>query len=1472
MRTAARRARGLSGILLCLLLLLCLAVTAAAADAAAHTHGDRTFLPLPADAQALTESGSYYLSGDITLGGNLVVRGEGVIVDLCLNGHMLTGGSGSCVIQVTDGAVLNIRDCYDPATHPGTEYTHSYRGPDYRYRTHTGGLITGNGGKMSGVRVSGGGALHFYGGAIAGCAPSGSGGGIYLEKGTASLYNGARILNNQAAANGGGVYVSAGRAAAPNRLNIYGGEITGNVTKAAGAGVYLSAYSEMTMSGGLIGENTQTTESELQSYGGGAVYMAVYSRADMSGGRISGNCAASACGGVFLNPLAEFCLSGQPVIADNRHADAESNLCVLFKAKGQQLGAVLVTGALEREARIGLTYTDAALADAVSLVRADGAYNGGAVAPEDFDVFFSDDPARSLLWSEAGELEICVGRVHAICGAVCSHGAGGAAIHGQVVLRPLGENFSGGHLPEGNYYLETDVVLSAPVTVSGGTVTLCLNGHELRNTGGRVFQVNAGGVLNLCDCYAAGTHAGDAYVHSYKNPQTKADVTVRGGLVSGSHSLTTPSGGVAVTGGRLNLFGGTVACASGLGGVCVTENGSFRMFGGAVNDCWSTGAGGGIYADASGTVALRGGNVLSNRARSLAGGVCAEAGFEIEGNVRILGNIVGAVEHNVYLRQGTFLTVTGPVSGMVGITMEAPGVFTTGGAAPYVRSFKADPLAGSFAEVQDGELRLSGYGIRVQPDPDSRTVIMKSPEEVASYQWYALRERPLTQTDVSGGALGFDAAAALWRYDFTGTADSIHCFTIRLAEGDTLRFQACPGFDSVSLMERVAGADGDVLETSVYTSKPDYEGFYDLTAGHAGSYEVYLGAHMPWEAGDSLALSIACFSAAAEPLQTGASYTGASGYHLCRIAYADGITVLYSEPFQPGVHSHGGAAFTPVANRVTGEVLLGEAQSDNLILTGGRYFLAGDVVLPATLVIPAAAEVELCLNGHRLLCRSGTAISVAAGGVLRVYDCAGGASISGNSALDGGGLLVRGTVELYGGSVCDGAAARHGGGVYVARGGRLRLCGDVHISGNQPDNLYLAAGQTVEVSGLAASARIGVNMETPGVFTVGTDAYLDNFFADRLGTFLTQSAAGELELDFCAIVEQPTAEKPTVTVSHGVDAAYQWYAMTARELTDEADSRYDAGSRRWTLEAGDALTFALEAGEVLRIVPAEALPEDALVTLSGVHMHQSDSGAYWLAVQSAGEFTLSVSVPSALSAAAYARGEAIPGQTGDTLSAAPGAYLCRIRWSDGMELWSQPVLLPESVLYPPLRPAPPLPFEDVEPDAWYYQNVRSAYQNGWMLGTDATHFSPELPVTRGMLVTVLWRLSGMSDAGASPGAEAGEAAPFVDVPDDAYYAAAVRWAAARKIAYGVDSAHFCPEQNVTRAQAAAFLRRWALAPEAPERIENWSEDAVRWAADNGLLLGMPDGQLAPERELSRAQLAALLSRLISPCMRRPVSP
>ncbi len=169
------------------------------------------------------------------------------------------------------------------------------------------------------------------------------------------------------------------------------------------------------------------------------------------------------------------------------------------------------------------------------------------------------------------------------------------------------------------------------------------------------------------------------------------------------------------------------------------------------------------------------------------------------------------------------------------------------------------------------------------------------------------------------------------------------------------------------------------------------------------------------------------------------------------------------------------------------------------------------------------------------------------------------------------------------------------------------------------------------------------------------------------------------------------------------------------------------------------------------------------------------------------------------------------------------------------------------------------PFDDVKTDAYYYEAVKWAAENGIAAGIGNRLFGPEQTCTRAQIVTFLWRAAGSPE----PERESG----FTDVPADSFYAKAVAWAVENGITKGTGEGRFSPDAPCTRAQSVAFLFRAAEASAdgAPAftdvAADAYYAEAVKWAVDRGITNGIGNGLFGPDHTCTREQIVTFLWRL-----------
>lgn len=137
-------------------------------------------------------------------------------------------------------------------------------------------------------------------------------------------------------------------------------------------------------------------------------------------------------------------------------------------------------------------------------------------------------------------------------------------------------------------------------------------------------------------------------------------------------------------------------------------------------------------------------------------------------------------------------------------------------------------------------------------------------------------------------------------------------------------------------------------------------------------------------------------------------------------------------------------------------------------------------------------------------------------------------------------------------------------------------------------------------------------------------------------------------------------------------------------------------------------------------------------------------------------------------------------------------------------------------------------------------------------------FAPQMPCTRAQMVVFLWRTHGCPQVEAD--------LPFVDVPEDAYYADAVRWAVAEGVTGGTTATTFSPDMTLTRGQTVVFLHREAGSPIVDATgfddvsADAYYAEAVAWAVSEKVTSGTGDNLFSPNLACTRAQIVCFLHK------------
>lgn len=183
-----------------------------------------------------------------------------------------------------------------------------------------------------------------------------------------------------------------------------------------------------------------------------------------------------------------------------------------------------------------------------------------------------------------------------------------------------------------------------------------------------------------------------------------------------------------------------------------------------------------------------------------------------------------------------------------------------------------------------------------------------------------------------------------------------------------------------------------------------------------------------------------------------------------------------------------------------------------------------------------------------------------------------------------------------------------------------------------------------------------------------------------------------------------------------------------------------------------------------------------------------------------------------------------------------------------------------------LGPLDPYAYDETKlSEHWAYDYITYVKENGLMVGLSEDKFGPEYPMTRAMFATVISRLSGEPLTGHQN--------PFTDVKEGQWYTDAIAWAADNGIIHGMGDQTFCPNEYVTREQAAVIIHNFlhycqtsgtgANAPAFSDqkKISDWAKEAVADVAGLGIMNGMGDGTFQPKGTATRAQAAVILTKV-----------
>lgn len=650
MKTNARK---YISLLLALCMVMSLLPAAALAAGAGDDHGEHSGWTELTNPSGTLDGGSYYLTGDLNAGTNQIkVTGT---VNLCLNGHTYTGEASDGVFRVGENGVLNIYDC-------------SANGMIQSTNNH------------NPIFLHSGGACNLYGGTI-------------QSNRTAVVIDDNQLYTND--------YEGDTKNYTGGTFTMYGGTVTSTSTGNQGINV-----------------NPNLTNASV-IIKGGTVH--------------SGRYAINAASGTVT-------LSGD--------LDISGDTAGIYLRNDAKIIPADLTGG-----EVGVD------------METPGVFTSDQGA--NYQQYFYSDKANYVVIKSGDELALGSesSNLHKHC--VCGKDNCTDTNHGSEVTYDKSLTAIGGALSEGNYYLTKNLTneTGGHITVSGN-VTLCLNGRTL-DLNGKHIIVPTGSSLTICDCGRGGTitggqaQQGGAVLVNSGGSLTLHSGSITGNTASGggdgySGSNRAGGGAVCVNGGSFTMTGGSieknaanVTKKNDGGGGVLLNSGRFTMSGGSITGNSVTvtengdTTGGGVHVN-SGTFTMTNG-VISNNSAPNGGGVTVFMGnspasssfnlsggsitgnsatsgggiyvlprteFKLSGAPDISGNTAGGAASNIYL-YSSVITLTGALSNTTpyGVSMENPGVFTSGGGATYIANFTSDDSEYE-VQISGNELCLSsGYTV-----------------------------------------------------------------------------------------------------------------------------------------------------------------------------------------------------------------------------------------------------------------------------------------------------------------------------------------------------------------------------------------------------------------------------------------------------------------------------------------------------------------------------------------------------------------------------------------------------------------------------------------------------------------------------------------------------------------------------------------------------------------------------------------
>ncbi len=839
-------------------------------------------------------------------------------------------------------------------------------------------------------------------------------------------------------------------------------------------------------------------------------------------------------------------------------------------------------------------------------------------------------------------------------------------------------------------------------------------------------------------------------VNGFRASLTLEDVVLDGANIEAMTGLVTvKSGSLKINDGA--VLENAVGLQHNGGGLYIYGDGSVTMNGGIIRNNFSAGYGGGVFNN--GEFDLRGGSITGNSAGYSVGGVHNNASMTMSGTVVIRDNVlvVGSTSTpaNLYMASGKYVVIDGALESGSEISADS-----------YVKPANIARGTDSYTITSDD---LSRFGL----DDKSGTYIL-------TLDGNAINLRLTAQP--SANAVYLDPASGS---DTNGGK----------AEGGAVK-----SLEKAIEIARAGGAE-EIYVMGVITVT-DARTWDDIKLTR---YFTYLGELVRVADGGSLTLN--------GVILDGGKKSGLSANRPLimvdkggSLAVGDGSVLKNNSSLMEG-----GAVYNVGEMKLCGGTISGNDTQDGNDGGGGIFNENGGTLTIESGFVEnneayAGAGVE---NEGHLIIKGGTIRNnTARGGGAGVHVWAEGGntsftmtggSITGNVSTEnnGGGLFIwQGSATISGGSI-SGNKAYGTGGIYVYGvvyvSGDARICDNTTEDGGQANAAYMGMTQTAalgkdasigteEIGDVAAGGQYVLTDEDAAHYTsdLGHRLYLDT---DR-NVICVAPTGVSLESDKISL-----AAGGSTTVGASASLTYGFTDKTLKyRSSDENIVKIDENGRLTGVSSGTAA-----------ITITNAYGETATCTVTVYENSSGSSGS-----SGSGSSTTPVKKPvyfkDVPAGAYYAEAVKWAVEKGITEG------LSEIRFAPDVHCTrAQAVTFLWRAMGSPKPAAGDMPFEDVAGTAYYHDAVLWAVEKGITNGVSETRFDLNAECTRAQIVTLLWRARGSrsSDADIS----------FDDVPSDAYYAEAVRWAADGGVTLGTSASAFSPDEGCTRGQIVTFIYR-----------------------------------------------------------------